>query len=253
MSNIPREVPVFAAYRPPTTTLVLVPMSVHSPPRMTAAFIGMSSLETGKRCFRAQSRIAGTIRATTGVLFMNAEATPGAIIVRNWAAESDCGRPRARSTSVARAPVRSSEAASTNRPATVIMPSLLMPLRASSGVITPPASSATTPAIITMSGDRCTNSRRPRTAMTTAAVRAAGQAATSDSSISAGMRAGLRMAGGPVRRRRTILVPAPGTQGQNGVRRVPAGRRPRCTGRFRAGCYPLWADRSCFVSVGRAG
>jgi hypothetical protein len=85
ISNIPSGAPVFPFTSPLTTTFVLVPMSVHKPPRTTAAFIGIKSFETLKRCFFAQSRIAGTISATTGVLFMNAETNAGPIIVRSWA------------------------------------------------------------------------------------------------------------------------------------------------------------------------
>ena len=68
-----------------------------------------------------------------------------ATIVRTCAAASDRGRPSTRSTTAASAPVRSTAAATTNRAATVIIPSLLMPLRASAGVITPAASRSTQP------------------------------------------------------------------------------------------------------------
>jgi hypothetical protein len=63
-------------------------------------------------------------------------------------------------------------AATTNRAATVIMPSLAMPRSASSGSSTPAARSTTTPAIITMSGPRCTKSRSASVAATTVAVSA---------------------------------------------------------------------------------
>ena len=172
---MPSVCPVFAATRPLTTTFVLVPMSVHRPPRITAAFIGMRSFDTLRRCFLAQSRIAGTIRATTGVLFMNAESTAGAIIVRRCAEPSDVGRPSARSTRDASAPVRSTAAATTNSAATVSMPSLLMPLNASSGVSTPAARSTTTPPIMAMSGARCPKSSPASVTNTTAAVSAACQ------------------------------------------------------------------------------
>ena len=150
-------------------------MSVQSPPSTTAAFIGMSSFDTLSRCFFAQSRIAGTIRATTGVLFMKAETTAGPTIVRSCAAASDCGRPSARSTTAASAPVRSTAAATTNSAATVSMPSLPMPRKASSGVRTPAASKATTPPIIAMSGARCPKSSITSVARTTTAVKTACQ------------------------------------------------------------------------------
>ena len=180
---MPSGWPRFPETRPLTTMLVLVPIRVHKPPRTTAAFIGMRSLETLSLRFLAQSRMAGTIRATTGVLLTKAESTPGAIIVRSWAEASDVGRPRARSTSEAKAPVRSIAAATTNSAATVIMPSLLIPLSASSGVITPAAKSSTTPPIMTMSGARCTNNSAASVTMTTSAVSIACQLPNSVSAI----------------------------------------------------------------------
>jgi hypothetical protein len=146
-------------------------MSVHRPPRTTAAFIGMRSLETLNLCLAAHARIAGTISATTGVLFMKAETTAGPAIVRNCAAASDFGRPSTRSTTRARAPVRSTAAATTNRAATVIIPSLAIPRRASSGLRIPAARSTTTPPIIAMSGARWAEARRPSVTTTTAPVR----------------------------------------------------------------------------------
>ena len=55
------------------------------------------------------------------------------------------------------------------------MPSLLIPLRASSGVSTPAASSTTTPPIIAMSGPRWLKSRAASVANTTQAVSTACQ------------------------------------------------------------------------------
>ena len=175
ISNIPSGAPVFPFTNPLTTMFVLVPMSVHKPPRTTAAFIGIRSFETLKRCFLAQSRIAGTISATTGVLFMKAETNAGPIIVRSWAEASVAGRPSTLSTTVASAPVRSTAAATTNSAATVIIPSLAIPLRASSGVRIPAARSTTTPPIIAMSGPRWPMRRATSVAQTTSAVRRAGQ------------------------------------------------------------------------------
>ena len=175
ISNIPSGWPVFAATNPLTTTLVLVPMSVQRPPRTTASFIGISSFETLRRCFFAQSRIAGTIRATTGVLFINAETTAGPSMVRSWAEASDFGRPSARSTTAASAPVRSMAAATTKSAATVSIPSLAIPWKVSAGVSTPAASSSTAAPIITMSGARCPTSRLNTVPRTTAAVSSACQ------------------------------------------------------------------------------
>ena len=181
MSNMPRPCPVFSDTNPLTTTLVLVPMSVHKPPSTTALFIGINSLETLKRFFLAQSRIAGTIKATTGVLFMNAETAAGAIMLRSCADASDSGRPSERSTRAAKPPVRSMAAATTNSAATVSMPSLLIPFRASSGVSTPAASSTTTPPIITMSGARWLKSKSEIVTNTTTAVSTACQFASNES------------------------------------------------------------------------
>ena len=122
-----RPAAIRSSTRPATITLVLVPISVHKPPSTTAEFIGIRSFETLSRFLRAHSRIAGTSRATTGVLFMNAETMPGPTMVRSWAAESDRGRPRTRSTITASAPVRSTPAATMNSAATEIIPSLAMP------------------------------------------------------------------------------------------------------------------------------
>ncbi len=154
---------------------MLVPIRVQRPPSTTAQFIGMRSFETASRFFFAQLRIAGTMRATIGVLFMKAERMLGATIVRICAEASDSGRPRKRSTIAASAPVRSTAAATTKRAATVSMPSLLIPLKASSGVSTPAARSTTTPPIIAMSGDRCTKSSSTSVITTTTAVRPACQ------------------------------------------------------------------------------
>ena len=122
ISNMPRGSPVRSAIKPLTTTFVLVPIRVQRPPSTTAQFIGISSLEMLRPCLRAQPRRAGTMRATTGVLFMKAERIPGPIMVRIWAVGSDRGRPSSRSMIVWRAPVRSTAAATTKSAATVIMP-----------------------------------------------------------------------------------------------------------------------------------
>ena len=172
---MPSDWPVLSLSRPLTTTLVLVPISVQRPPRTTASFIGIRSLETLNWCLRAQRRTAGTIRATTGVLFINPERTAGMVIVRSWASASDRGWPSPRSINTLSAPVRSTAAATTNKAATVSMPSLLMPARASAGVRMPAASKTTTAPIIAMSGARRPSNNASRVAATTPAVRIACQ------------------------------------------------------------------------------
>ncbi len=157
MSNIANGSPRFSDTRPLTITLVLVPTNVHSPPRTTALFMGISSRDNDSRFFLAQSRTAGTIKATTGVLFITAESRAGMPITRACAEASEVGLPSTRSTIAERAPVRSIAAATTNRAATVSMPSLAMPAKASAGERMPLASSTITPPIIAMSGERCTS------------------------------------------------------------------------------------------------
>ena len=195
--NIPSGAPVFPFTSPLTTMFVLVPMRVHKPPRTTAAFIGIRSFETLKRCFFAQSRIAGTISATTGVLFMKADTKAGPTIVRSCAEASVAGRPSTRSTTVASAPVRSTAAATTNSAATVIIPSLAIPLRASSGVRIPAARSTTTPPIIAMSGPRWPMRSATSVAQTTSAVSRAGQSPAGAAAASSRSEAGID---GPGRR-----------------------------------------------------
>ena len=96
-------------------------------------------------------------------------------MVRSWAEASDFGRPSARSTTAASAPVRSMAAATTKSAATVSIPSLAIPWKVSAGVSTPAASSSTAAPIITMSGARCPTSRLNTVPRTTAAVSSACQ------------------------------------------------------------------------------
>ena len=112
---------------------------------------------------------------------MKADTAAGASIVRNCAEASDCGRPSALSTTVARAPVRSTAAATTNSAATVSIPSLAIPLNASSGVRMPAASRATTLPIIAMSGARWLNSSIDSVTKTTNEVNRACQLPSSES------------------------------------------------------------------------
>ena len=58
---------------PSTTRLVLVPMSVHVPPRMEAKDRGMNSCALGMLHLRAHFCTMGTMMATTGVLLRKAE------------------------------------------------------------------------------------------------------------------------------------------------------------------------------------
>jgi hypothetical protein len=85
-----------ACMRPATTTFVLVPINVHKPPRIVAKLSGMRSFETGIRNLRAHSMTAGTIAATSGVLFMKAETVATGSIMRICAAVVVRGLPNTR-------------------------------------------------------------------------------------------------------------------------------------------------------------
>ena len=68
--SVPRL--VSRSTRPLTTRFVLVPMSVHVPPKIAAYESGSISFDGARPSLRDQSRTAGIIIATTGVLFRNA-------------------------------------------------------------------------------------------------------------------------------------------------------------------------------------
>ncbi len=71
--------------RPAAITLVLVPISVQRPPRIVAKLSGISSFDGGMRNFLPHSVTAGSMAATSGVLFMNAERPATGSIMRSCA------------------------------------------------------------------------------------------------------------------------------------------------------------------------
>ena len=79
---------------PSTTRFVLVPISVHVPPRIEAKERGMKSCEFGMPHLRLHFCKMGIMMATTGVLFRNAETMATGTIRRIWAEAALLGLPR---------------------------------------------------------------------------------------------------------------------------------------------------------------
>ena len=81
----PRVLPVSFVYSPLTRRFVLVPISVHIPPRIVAYDKGNKSrlLLPGIRLLRSPT--TGSIAATTGVLFRNALTAATGTSNRSWA------------------------------------------------------------------------------------------------------------------------------------------------------------------------
>jgi hypothetical protein len=98
---------------PATTTFVLVPISVHRPPRIVANDNGISNFEAGTWTFLAHSMTAGNSAATSGVLFMNADIEAIGIIMRSCATATVFGTPNTRCAIQPMTPVSRSAATTT--------------------------------------------------------------------------------------------------------------------------------------------
>ena len=92
-----------ASIRPCTTTLVLVPTSVQTPPRIAAYDSGRNSRDGARPCRRANADTSGIATATSGVLLTKALIAAAGATTRAWAAISERGgcasrRPASRPT-----------------------------------------------------------------------------------------------------------------------------------------------------------
>ena len=154
---------------------VLVPMSVHMPPRIAAYESGMSRRDAARWMRRDQSDTSGSRIVTMGVLLRKALATVTGIMRRICALIRRFGQPSRGRTAAARMPVSPRPAATTNMAATVTMPSLEKPASAAPGVTIPPTmSTATPPRIERYGGTRVAASNANTPTTTTVAAHAWG-------------------------------------------------------------------------------
>lgn len=85
--------PVSFIHSPFTTTLVLVPISVQTPPKVAANAMGMYSCDAATRDRLLNSSTTGRNIATTGVLFRKALNPTTGASSRNCAARGVRGAP----------------------------------------------------------------------------------------------------------------------------------------------------------------
>ena len=132
MSNMPSpECPRSVMSIPLTTRFVLVPTSVHMPPKIAAKLNGIMSFDGLIRSPRAQSLTTGMNMATTGMLLRNALMAMTGPMSRANARRGPDGCPRTWRVIQARPPVCCKPATTTQRMPTVSMPGLLKPINAS--------------------------------------------------------------------------------------------------------------------------
>ena len=157
----------FSRSIPWTTRLVLVPISVHMPPRIAAKDNGMSNCEEDTRMRFDQSLITGMSIATMGVLLRNALKAVTGSMRRIWARSGESGWPRRRCTTVVSAPVWPSPAATTNNAAIVTIPSLEKPASPADGVTAPAMTRMHTPPRMMRYGATRVAARETKTPTTT--------------------------------------------------------------------------------------
>ena len=196
---------------PNTTRFVLVPMSVHVPPKMDANDSGIITCSFGMFMFSAHRWTMGIITATTGVLFRNPDVSAMGTISRSCAPAIVRGLPSSLDMYQSRPPVALIPAATTNNVATVIRPSLLNPARPSSTETIPAAMRIVSAPIITWSGWTTSHSKHANAPTTTATVNHPSHAAPivrDEGAACRGGRAGLRRvtASGGGRSRRAKVV-----------------------------------------------
>ena len=137
MSNIPiagKSGSLALSISPATTRFVLVPIIVHTPPKVAAKAIGMNNLDGLMFVFLQISSTTGMNMATTGVLFRNALSVVTGKSNFNCAPSTVRGRPNNGCTTNAMAPVWVSPATTTNNAPTVSKPEFPMPANASPAV-----------------------------------------------------------------------------------------------------------------------
>ena len=155
---------------PSTTRFVLVPMSVHVPPRMLAKESGIITCSFGMWMFSAQRWTMGIITATTGVLFKKPDTNAMGTIRRTCAPAIVRGLPSSLDMYQSKPPVALIPAATTNNVATVNSPSLLNPARPSSTETTPAAMRIVSAPTITWSGWTTSHSKHTNAPTTTTTV-----------------------------------------------------------------------------------
>ena len=145
-SNMEKPVYPASMTMPWTTRFVLVPMSVHTPPRMVAYDKGMRNFVGESRWRSAQRLIIGAKITTTGVLLRKAEMKATAGSMRACTPRMVARRLGNRcSRSVLSSPERRTPSLTRKSIATVIMPLLEKPSRSSFGLKMPAHMKATAP------------------------------------------------------------------------------------------------------------
>ena len=132
---------------PCTTRLVLVPMSVHTPPNMVAYDRGMSSFVAATPYFSAQRFIMGANITTTGVLLRKADikAITGSMRACTCRSPAPCWCGSKRRRSASSKPDRRTPSLTRKSMATVIMPLLAKPSSSSLGDNMPAHMNTTAP------------------------------------------------------------------------------------------------------------